>query len=211
MKLQSIRKEYKYSALDEQSILKNPLQQFDTWMKEALLAKVNEATAMSVSTIAEDRFPETRIVLLKDYNESGFTFFTNYNSNKGKAITHNPAVALHFFWPELERQIRISGKAEKTPEEVSDKYFSSRPVLSQIAALVSNQSNKIKSREMLQNLFDLEKEKWKDKKIKRPENWGGYLVKPFKYEFWQGRESRLHDRILFEKKGDSWIISRLAP
>lgn len=211
MKLDSIRNEYKYAELTESSIEKNPLKQFEVWIKEAINAKVNEPTAMSVATIGIDGFPDSRIVLLKDYGKNGFTFFTNYDSNKGDSIAKNPAVGLHFFWPELERQIRISGFAEKSSNKVSDKYFQSRPVLSQIAAVVSNQSNKIPSREKLQKLFDTEKEKSNGKIIKRPENWGGYKVTPVEIEFWQGRESRLHDRILFEKINDNWLISRLAP
>ncbi len=211
MKLYSIRSEYKYAELTESSIEKNPFKQFEHWLNDALNAKVNEATAMSVATLGIDGFPDTRIVLLKDYGANGFTFFTNYDSNKGKSILRNPAVGLHFFWPELERQIRISGFAEKTSDEVSDKYFSSRPVLSQIAAIVSNQSSKIQSREILQNNFDSEKEKVRDETINRPGNWGGFLVKPVRFEFWQGRESRLHDRILFEKGKEEWLISRLAP
>jgi len=211
MKLHSIRTEYKFAALDESSIEKNPFKQFEQWLNDALNAKLNEPTAMSVATVGTDGFPNSRIVLLKDFGENGFTFFTNYNSNKGKSLAKNPAVGLHFFWPELERQIRISGFAEKTTQNISDNYFYSRPVLSQIAAVVSNQSSKIESRELLKNLFETEKEKSANTKIKRPENWGGFIVKPVKFEFWQGRESRLHDRILFEKENNNWIISRLAP
>ncbi len=209
MKLQSIRKEYKLSVLDESSISKNPLKQFEEWLNESFKAKVPEPTAMSVASIGLNGFPESRIVLLKDFNRDGFTFFTNYNSNKGKSIAKNPSVGLHFFWPELERQIRISGIAEKTPDEISDKYFISRPELSQIAAIVSNQSSKIKSREKLTKLFDEEKSKLKP--FKRPDYWGGYVVKPIRYEFWQGRENRLHDRIIYEKENGNWNISRLAP
>ena len=211
MKLHSIRSDYKYAELSENSIEKNPLKQFEYWINDALSAKVNEPTAMSVATIGIDGFPDSRIVLLKDYDENGLTFFTNYNSNKANSLERNPAVGLHFFWPELERQIRISGFAEETSDEVSDRYFYSRPVLSQISAIVSNQSKKIPSREFLQNLFDTEKEKYAVENITRPKNWGGYLVKPIKFEFWQGRESRLHDRILYEKENNKWIISRLAP
>lgn len=211
MKLHSIRKEYKYADLKESSILKNPIKQFERWLNDALAAEVNEPTAMSVATIGTDGYPETRIVLLKDFNEKGFTFFTNYNSNKGKSLLENPVIGLHFFWPELERQIRISGVAQKTSIDISNKYFYSRPNLSQIAAIVSPQSSKVDSREFLQNLFETEKKKTANKEIKRPENWGGYLVKPTKLEFWQGRENRLHDRILFEKRDSNWVISRLAP
>lgn len=211
MKLHSIRNEYKYAELTEISIAKNPFKQFELWMNEALNAKVNEPTAMSVATFGTDGFPGARIVLLKDFDENGFTFFTNYTSNKGISISKNPAVGIHFFWPELERQIRISGFAEKTPNEISDRYFYSRPVLSQIAAIASTQSSKIHSREFLNNQFKNIQEKTNNETIKRPENWGGYLVKPVKFEFWQGRESRLHDRILFEKVNNNWLISRLAP
>lgn len=210
MKLHEIRTEYKYAELTENSISENPFKQFEHWMNDALNAKVNEPTAMSVATLGDGGFPDSRIVLLKDFGDKGFTFFTNYNSNKGNSIAKNPRVGLHFFWPELERQIRILGFAEKTMDEVSDRYFYSRPVLSQIAAVVSNQSSKIHSRETLQNLFEMEKEK-SVTVIKRPEYWGGFLVKPIKFEFWQGRESRLHDRILYEKSEGKWRISRLAP
>lgn len=211
MKLHSIRTEYKYAELSEINITRNPFRQFENWMNEALKARVNEPTAMSVATFGIDGFPDSRIVLLKHFDENGFTFFTNYSSNKGNSIAKNPAVGLHFFWPELERQIRISGFAEKTSVEVSDSYFYSRPVLSQIAAIVSTQSSKIPSREFLESQFQSIKEKNNVVNIKRPENWGGFLVKPLKFEFWQGRESRLHDRILYEKENDNWLISRLAP
>jgi pyridoxamine 5'-phosphate oxidase len=211
MKLDSIRTEYKYAELSENSIEKNPLKQFEHWLNDALRAKVNEPTAMSVATFGTDGFPDSRIVLLKDFGENGLTFFTNYTSNKGKSISKNPAVGLHFFWPELERQIRISGFAEKTTDEISDRYFSSRPALSQIAAVVSRQSSKIQSREFLQNKFETLKEKTSIENIKRPKNWGGFLVTPVKFEFWQGRENRLHDRILYEKENNDWMISRLAP
>jgi pyridoxamine 5'-phosphate oxidase len=211
MKLHSIRTEYKYAELTETSIHKHPVKQFEHWLNDALIAKVNEPTAMSVATFGADGFPESRIVLLKDFGETGFTFFTNYSSKKGNSIAKNQAVGLHFFWPELERQIRISGFAEKTADEISDKYFYSRPVLSQIAAVVSNQSTKIPSREFLQNRFETVKEETSAELIKRPENWGGFLVTPVKFEFWQGRESRLHDRILYEKENINWLISRLAP
>jgi pyridoxamine 5'-phosphate oxidase len=211
MKLHSIRTDYKFAELTESRIDKNPLKQFEQWLNDAISAKVNEPTAMSVVTVGVDGFPDSRMVLLKDYNENGFTFFTNYNSNKGKDIEKNPAVGLHFFWPELERQIRISGFAEKTTAEVSERYFYSRPVLSQIAAVVSNQSSKIPSRDFLQNQFETLKNEIASENLKRPENWGGFLIKPLKFEFWQGRESRLHDRILYEKANGSWMISRLAP
>ncbi len=211
MKIDTISTEYKFAELSENSIEKNPLKQFEHWLNDALTAKVNEPTAMSVATFGTDGFPGSRIVLLKDFGENGLTFFTNYTSNKGKSIAKNPAVGLHFFWPELERQIRISGFAEKTSDEISDRYFYSRPVLSQIAAVVSNQSSKIASREFLQNRFETVKNETAGEIIKRPENWGGFLVTPVKFEFWQGRENRLNDRILYENENGNWVISRLAP
>ena len=211
MKLHSISNEYKYAGLSEASIENDPMKQFEHWLNDALNAKVNEPTAMSVATFGTDGFPNSRIVLLKDFNEMGLTFFTNYNSNKGKSITKNPAVGLHFFWPELERQIRISGFAEETTSEISDIYFYSRPVLSQIAAVVSNQSSKIPSREFLTDQFEVLKEQVENETLKRPEHWGGFIVTPVKFEFWQGRENRLHDRILYEKIDGNWVISRLAP
>lgn len=210
MKLDSIRTEYRLAELIEQNILPDPFDQFRKWLNEAIAAKVNEPTAMSVSTVGIDGFPDSRIVLLKDFDEQGLTFFTNYESNKGNSIKINPAIGLHFFWPELERQVRISGFAEKTSEIVSDEYFNSRPVNSRISAIISNQSSRILSREELEIRF---KEMNSENKhhLKRPDNWGGFIVKPVKFEFWQGRESRLHDRILYEKTCNEWNISRLAP
>lgn len=211
MQLDSIRREYKLAVLNEESIEVHPVLQFEKWMKEALKAEVNEPTAMSVSTFGLDKFPQSRVVLLKGADKSGFYFFTNYNSNKGREIKKNAAVSLLFFWPELEREIRVSGFAEKVGKQLSDQYFKSRPYLSQVAALVSEQSIKIPSREYLEILFDHFKKNMKEDELKRPENWGGYLVKPVKIEFWQGRENRLHDRILYEKIHSEWKISRLAP
>lgn len=207
MKLDSIRKDYQLAELSEEKVEKNPFRQFEKWMKEALEARINEPTAMGLSVVAEDGFPHSRIVLLKDFGEEGFTFFTNYNSLKGRSIANNHAVSLLFFWPELERQIRVAGFAEKTSPEVSDRYFYSRPLNSQVAANVSEQSSVIHSREKIDQLFEARKKE----PVTRPENWGGYIVKPVRFEFWQGRESRLHDRILFVKKVDNWQISRLAP
>ena len=211
MKLESIRKEYKLAELSESNIEKNPFTQFEKWLNDALNSQVNEPTAMSVSTLGSDGFPQSRIVLLKDYNENGLTFFTNYNSEKGKALQRNAAIGLHFFWPELERQIRISGYAKKTSEEVSDFYFSSRPLLSRLSALVSNQSDKIPSRKFLEDKLNQLKNSLISESPKRPSHWGGFILEPVRFEFWQGRENRLHDRLLFEKADNKWVISRLAP
>lgn len=211
MQLENIRRDYKQAELNENNINKNPIQQFELWMNDALSSNIHDATAMSLITVGSDGFPQARIVLLKDYNEMGFTFFSNYNSEKGKAIEKSKKVSLHFFWSGLERQIRISGYATKTDTDTSKKYFHSRPQQSQIAAAISNQSSVVPSRAFLENNFSLLSEKLKDENPEFPTNWGGYIVEPIKFEFWQGRESRLHDRIIYEKAGEDWSIKRLAP
>ncbi len=211
MKLDAIRREYKFAELSRKSIDKNPMTQIGIWLKEALESNVNEPTAMSVVTVGTDGFPQSRIVLLKDLTNEGLIFFTNYLSEKGQAIEHSPKIGLHMYWSEMDRQIRISGYAEKTSDTVSEKYFKSRPLLSQIAAAVSNQSEEVSGRGFLVNrFFDLQ-DQLKGNPPARPKNWGGYLVKPVKIEFWQGRENRLHDRILYEKTGENWKIKRLSP
>lgn len=211
MKLHSIRREYNFDELTRKSLDKNPIKQLKVWIKDALELNVPEPSAMSVITNGADGFPQSRIVLLKDLNEQGLTFFTNYLSDKGKAINYSHKVGVHFFWPEMDRQIRISGFAEKISHTLSEKYFHSRPVLSQIAATVSTQSEEIPNREFLENRFYDLQNQLQGKIPKRPNKWGGYLVKPVKIEFWQGRENRLHDRILFEKNGNDWNIKRLSP
>lgn len=211
MKLDAIRREYQFAELSRKSVDKNPIKQLGIWLKDALESNVNEPTAMSVVTAGTDGFPQSRIVLLKDLNDEGLVFFTNYLSEKGQAIEHSPKVGLHMFWSEMDRQVRISGYAEKTSDEISEKYFKSRPLLSQIAAAVSNQSEEVPGRGFLENrFFDLQ-DQLKGIPPERPKSWGGYLVKPVKIEFWQGRENRLHDRILYEKTGDDWKVKRLSP
>ena len=180
-------------------------------MKEALESNQNDATSMALITNGVDGYPQSRIVLLKSYNNEGFVFFTNYNSQKGQAIAHDRKVGLHFFWPELERQIRISGHAEKTSYEASESYFHSRPFESQVAAAVSDQSTEVPSRTYLEAKFDALKKELNGTNPECPTHWGGYLVRPVKFEFWQGRENRLHDRIVYELKNEDWIIKRLAP
>jgi pyridoxamine 5'-phosphate oxidase len=211
MQLDHIRRDYRKAELDESTIDKNPFKQFKTWINEAITLNIADVTAMSLISIGRDGFPQSRIVLLKDFSENGFTFFTNYNSQKGKAIDFNPKVGLHFFWADLERQIRITGTASKTSEEVSKGYFHSRPHKSQVAAVLSDQSSVIPSRYSLENNFNKLITELKGSHPTYPKNWGGYLVKPIKFEFWQGRESRLHDRIVFEKSEKDWQIKRLAP
>lgn len=211
MKLESVRREYKRAALSKHSIDKNPFAAFDIWMKDALEWNRDEATAVSVCTHGTDGFPQSRIVLLKDYDDQGFVFFTNYNSEKGQAIESDARVSLHFFWPELERQIRISGHAEKTVFEQSEAYFRSRPLDSQIAALVSQQSSEVPSREYLEKQFEAQKAALAGHAPDCPKYWGGYRVSPVKFEFWQGRENRLHDRLVYKKVNNLWKIIRLAP
>ncbi|MGB3145191.1 MAG: pyridoxamine 5'-phosphate oxidase [Maribacter sp.] len=207
------RKSYEKSALLEESISDNPMQLFQTWFYEVEKADgVDEPNAMTVSTIGLDGFPKSRVVLLKKYTHEGFIFYTNYNSEKGKAIAKNPNVCISFFWSNLERQVIIKGSAAKLAENLSDGYFESRPEGSKLGALVSNQSSVIPSREVLENeLRTLEKE-YQNKEIERPDHWGGYIVKPFSIEFWQGRPNRLHDRIRYRLDSNfDWIMERLAP
>lgn len=207
------RKSYEKSALMEDSISDNPIQLFQTWFYEVENSDgVDEPNAMTVSTVGLDGFPKNRVVLLKKYTHEGFIFYTNYNSEKGKAISENPNLCLSFFWANLERQVIIKGVAEKLPENLSDGYFESRPEGSKLGALVSDQSTVIDSRAVLEdNLARLEKE-YSDKEIERPKHWGGYLVRPVSMEFWQGRPNRLHDRIRYTLKDEyEWKMERLAP
>ena len=207
------RKVYEKSQLLENQIKKNPMEQFRNWFLEAEEnPAISEANAMAISTVEADGCPRTRMVLLKSYSWEGFTFYTNYESRKGKSIEENHYACLHFFWPTLERQIIIKAKVERIAENLSDGYFQSRPKGSQLGAKVSPQSQVIPDREFLEEqLKNLEIE-FENKEIPRPENWGGYIAKPFEIEFWQGRPNRLHDRIIYELQIDfHWKISRLAP
>jgi pyridoxamine 5'-phosphate oxidase len=206
------RKTYKKSALMEDSISDHPMELFEKWFDEVEASDgAEEPNAMTVSTIGLDGFPKNRVVLLKKYNHEGFIFYTNYKSEKGKAIAENPKVSVSFFWPNLERQIVIKGTAEKISNKLSDAYFDSRPDGSKLGAIVSDQSSVITSREVLDNkLASLEKE-YEEKEIKRPDWWGGYIVKPISMEFWQGRPNRLHDRIRYALTENNWRIERLAP
>lgn len=210
--IRNLRQDYKSSFLLETAIETDPIKQFDKWFKHALDVKILEPNAMTLATVDSSGFPNARIVLLKEFNENGFVFFTNYNSAKGQNISFNPNVSLLFFWVELERQVRIYGTAEKLTEKDSEDYFHSRPHGSQLGAHASPQSQVIPNREFLEKeLKNLELE-YNQKEIPKPLHWGGYLVKPVKIEFWQGRSNRLHDRILYTKNADaSWQIERLAP
>lgn len=211
--LHSNRKIYEKSQLLENQIKMNPLEQFRDWFLEAQEdPSVSEANAMAVSTLEDDGCPRTRMVLLKSFTYEGFIFYTNYDSRKGKALLKNPKACLHLFWPALERQIIIKAVLEKIPENLSDGYFYSRPKGSQLGAVVSPQSQVIPDRDFLEKkLKDLEKE-FEEREVPRPENWGGYLARPYEIEFWQGRPNRLHDRIIYElQENFDWQISRLAP
>ena len=211
--LSNYRKSYEKSELLENNIPEDPINLFHKWFYETEeQGNSGEVNAMTVATIGLDGFPKSRVVLLKKFNEEGFIFYTNYNSEKGKAISVNPNVCLSFFWHAKERQVIIKGIAEKTLESVSDTYFDSRPDGSKLGAIVSLQSEIIPSRDFLEhNLKTLEKEFY-EKEIPRPKNWGGFLVKPIEVEFWQGRPNRLHDRIRYQLQDDySWSIDRLSP
>ena len=211
--LADLRKSYDKGTLDTDAVGDNPLQLFRIWFHEAKESDgIDEANAMSLSTLGKDEFPKARVVLLKDYSEEGFVFFTNYDSEKGQSILLNPKVGLAFYWPSLERQIIIKGIAEKLSEIKSDNYFNSRPRGSQLGALVSPQSEVIPDREFLENRLKNLEQEHKNTPIPRPKNWGGILVKPVQIEFWQGRPNRLHDRICCSLiDGLDWKIERLAP
>ncbi|PVW13792.1 pyridoxamine 5'-phosphate oxidase [Marixanthomonas spongiae] len=210
--LHEYRKSYEKDELIKKNIDENPIQQFQKWFFEVKeFGGVDEVNAMTVSTFGEDGFPRGRVVLLKKYDENGFYFYTNYNSEKGMSIAHHNKVCLSFFWPNMERQVIIKGMAEKTSEEDSTNYFHSRPYGSQLGALVSHQSSEIKNREALEKKLEELEKKYKGKEVPKPKSWGGYLVKPVEIEFWQGRPNRLHDRIQYSLLGVDWKIKRLQP
>ena len=210
--LSELRIEYSKASLDVSTVSPNPIEQFETWFREALEAKVMEPNAMNLSTINEDNRPSSRIVLLKGIAQNKFLFYTNYQSTKGKALLKNPACALTFFWPELERQVRIEGTAARVDEQTSVQYFQSRPRGSQLGAWTSPQSTIIESREILEErALQLEKKFEGLDVLPKPHQWGGYQIDPLMIEFWQGRPNRLHDRIQFSKVDGVWKIHRLAP
>ena len=211
--LSNYRKSYDKSELLETTIPEDPINLFHRWFYETEEnGNIEEVNAMTVSTFGLDGFPKSRVVLLKKFNEEGFIFYTNYNSEKGKAILNNPHICLSFFWQSMERQVIIKGIAERVPANISDNYFDSRPDGSKLGAILSPQSEVIPSRQFLEdNLKELEIH-FQGKEISRPDFWGGFLVRPVEVEFWQGRANRLHDRIRFKLQDDfSWKIERLSP
>lgn len=211
MKLADIRKDYSSKSLDIKGMNPNPLEQFKLWLSNALSAAVNEPTAMHLCTVDKSMKPSGRIVLLKGVDD-GFVFFTNYTSQKGLQLAENPFAALTFFWPELERQVRVSGKVSKIAAEESDAYFLSRPKESQIGAWASPQSQVIPDRDFLEKNLAITVERFQKDPLKRPETWGGFRLMADEIEFWQGRPARLHDRIRYVHSGNNvWKMERLAP
>lgn len=211
--LSDYRKSYEKSQLLESELPEDPINLFNRWFYEVEeFGGVEEVNAMTVSSVGLDGFPKGRVVLLKKFNQEGFIFYTNYDSEKGKEIAQNPKICLSFFWHSIERQVIIKGIAEKTSTAISDSYFDSRPVGSKLGAMVSPQSKVIPSREFLSSKLAALEDEFQGKEIKRPEHWGGYLVRPMSVEFWQGRPNRLHDRIRYTLENNiDWRIERLAP
>ena len=218
-----IRKDYKLASLEEADVAANPIDQFTRWWNEAVASQIDEVNAMTLATANAAGVPAARIVLLKGYNPNGFIFFTNYESDKGKNLAQNPHAAIVFFWKELERQIRIEGTVEKVSAEESDRYFNSRPASSRIGAWASPQSAVIENRMVIEQNVERYSSIFANDSIERPDHWGGYIVKPTSIEFWQGRSSRLHDRIKYTLENSAynaatdtrtelnWKIERLAP
>ncbi len=211
--LGNYRRDYNKTELSKKSVSENPMEFFQKWFYEAEeFDNIIDVTAMTISTIGKDGFPKNRVVLLKKYTWEGFIFYTNYNSEKGKAIAQNPNVCLSFYWPSIERQIIIKGTAEKISENLSDGYFETRPKGSKLGAWASNQSEVVSSRSYLDDKLHSFEKKYENKDIPRPKHWGGFIVKPASLEFWQGRPNRMHDRIRYTlQENFEWLIERLAP
>ena len=209
--INNLRREYKLNKLSEETVQKNPVNQFDIWFNEVLKVGLVEPNAMILATADNKAKPSVRVVLLKEYSGSGFTFFTNYTSKKGKNLSDNSSASLIFFWAELERQVRVEGVIKKISRSESIKYFNTRPLDSRLAAWTSEQSKMIPSRDYLDTKFQILKRQFKGKHIPLPPDWGGFRLVPEYFEFWQGRENRLHDRICYKKQNGKWKIFRLAP
>ncbi|HRD68898.1 MAG TPA: pyridoxamine 5'-phosphate oxidase [Legionella sp.] len=209
--LADIRRDYGDLSINEESVDLNPINQFKLWFEEVLLNEKNDPTAMVLSTADEKGVPDSRVVLLKGLEEGNFIFYTNYQSAKAMQLNSNPYAALNFYWPQMARQVRVRGKVLKIAAELSDNYFSSRPVMSQYSAVVSPQSQEIKNRAYLEEELNQLISQHGQDMVMRPEHWGGYMVIPYEIEFWQGRDNRLHDRIHYFLQNDQWIHRRLAP
>jgi pyridoxamine 5'-phosphate oxidase len=207
-----IRKDYRLQTLDESAVKQHPINQFDDWWAQAVEAQIEEVNAMTLATVDEQGIPNARIVLLKGYDEQGFVFFTNYESRKAQEIANTKKACLVFFWKELERQVRITGSIDRIEESQSDEYFFSRPIESQLGAWASPQSSIIPDRSFLESNLEVIADRFSKEKIIRPPHWGGFRVMPDQIEFWQGRSSRLHDRIRYKKtEANQWMMERLAP
>ena len=214
MDFRDLRKDYKWGSLEEDKIETTPMLQFKRWFTDYTTLEVPDSTAMIISTVGKDLVPQTRVVLLKEVLDDAFVFYTNYESTKGKHISENENVSLLFFWPEMERQVRVVGKAKKLSKEQSTSYFNKRPFESRVSAIISPQSSIVPNREFLEEKFFAFLQAHPDEKevLPKPENWGGVAVNPVSVEFWQGRISRLHDRLRYTKNDDnSWKVERLAP
>ncbi|SHI38991.1 pyridoxamine 5'-phosphate oxidase [Aquimarina spongiae] len=210
--LTNYRKSYEKHTLEEENLQDSPFQLFSDWFKEVEESGgVEETNAMTLTTLGLDGFPKARVVLLKEFDHNGFIFYSNYESEKAKAMDSNNKVCISFFWPNLERQVIIKGRVEKVSEEKSESYFRSRPRGSQLGAWASRQSEIINSRTVLENQLQSLEDKFEGKDIPKPSFWGGYQIIPSEFEFWQGRANRLHDRIRYQKEGDQWMTKRLSP
>jgi pyridoxamine 5'-phosphate oxidase len=212
MDLHNIRETYKFDSLDEQHLLNDPIDQFRNWLESYQKLGVKDYNAMAIATVSPSGVPENRIVLLKEVRAEGLVFYTNYNSHKGQSIAASKLVSSLFFWREQERQVRITGQVEKIDVDQSKDYFKTRPYLSQIGAAASEQSEPIESRSALEAKFNsFMKEYPEGSKVPMPEDWGGYLIRPNRFEFWQGREGRLHDRLIYSLEDSLWVTSRIQP
>jgi pyridoxamine 5'-phosphate oxidase len=212
MDLHNIREDYKFDSLLEANLQKNPIDQFIDWFESYQLLRVKDANAMAIATVDGNGIPQNRIVLLKEVRENGLVFYTNYASNKGQQLIKNPNISSLFFWREQERQIRITGTVSRLDEQENDKYFKTRPWLSQIGAAASEQSKPIDDRNALEEKFNTFQQYYPEgSTVPKPESWGGFLISPETFEFWQGRSGRLHDRILYTVKEEEWVTMRLQP